>query len=126
MTPLEELAQLTVERSRRLFVAQNPIDLGMKEGENCVYVLELPTSAPGAAGGRVAGIGERKIQKAYCFRQAAGRWLKVYETETADKLERFMLPYHAAGLSVRLPNQSEKVVSGVIDPELIAEYNQIV
>ena len=32
------------ERSRRLFVAENPIDLSMKEGENCVYVLELPTA----------------------------------------------------------------------------------
>jgi len=126
MTPLEELARLANEKSRRLFVAENPVDLGMKEGENCVYVLELPSTAPGAAGGRVAGIGERKIQKAYCFRQVAGRWLKVYETESADKLERFNLPYHAAGLSVRLPDQSERVVSGVVDPELIGEYDQIV
>jgi len=126
MTPLEELARLANEKSRRLFVAENPVDLGMKEGENCVYVLELPSTAPGAAGGRVAGIGDRKIQKAYCFRQVAGRWLKVYETESADKLERFNLPYHAAGLSVRLPDQSERVVSGVVDPELIGEYDQIV
>ena len=126
MTPLEELTRLANEKSRRLFVAENPVDLGMKEGENCVYVLELPSTTPGAAGGRVAAIGERKIQKAYCFRQVAGRWLKVYETESADKLERFNLPYHAAGLSVRLPDQSERVVSGVVDPELIEEYSRIV
>ena len=109
-----------------MFVAENPIDLSMKEGENCIYVLELPTSAPGAAGGRVGGIGERKLRKASCFRQAAGRWLKIYETDSADKLERFNLPYHAAGLSVRLPDQSERVVSGVVDAELIREYNDIV
>jgi len=126
MTPLEELTQLVSEKSRRLFVAENPIDLGLRDGENCVYILELPGTAPGAAGGRVGGIGERKIQKAYCFRQAAGRWLKVYETESPDKLERLNLPYHAAGLSVRLPDQSEKVVSGVADPELVGEYNQTV
>jgi len=125
MTPLEELTQLANEKSRRLFVAENPIDLGTKEGENCIYILELPTTAPGAAGGRVGGIGERNIQKAYCFRQAAGKWLKVYETDSTDKLERFSLPYHAAGLSVRLPDQTEKVVSGVVDPELIREYNEI-
>lgn len=126
MTPLEELTQLTNEKSRRLFVAENPIDLAMRDGDNCVYVLELPSARLGAAGGRIGGFGERKIQKAYCFRQVTGRWLKVYETESADKLERFSLPYHAAGLSVRLLDQSEKIVSGVVDSELIAEYNRII
>jgi len=125
MTPLEELARLVNEKGRRLFVAKNPVDLNMKDGENCVFVLELPSTAPGAAGGRVGGIGERNIRKAYCFRQVAGRWLKVYETESDDKLGRFNLPYHAAGLSVRLPDQSERVVSGVVDPELVEEYNRI-
>ena len=125
MTPLEELAQLANEKSRRLFIAENPIDLSTVVGENCIYILELPTTAPGAAGGRVGGIGERNIRKAYCFRQVAGKWLKVYETEATDKLERFNLPYHAAGLSVRLPDQSERVVSGVVDSELIREYNDI-
>ena len=126
MTPLEELAQLTSEKTRRLFVAENPIDLNAKQGENCVYILELPTAAPGAAGGRVGGIGERKVQRAYCFRQAGGKWVKVYETESLEKLERFDLPYHAAGMSVRLPDGAERVVSGVVDEELIDNYNQVV
>jgi hypothetical protein len=126
MTALEDLAKLASEKSRRLFVAEKPIDLSTEEGQNCIYVLELPNAAPGAAGGRVGGIGERKIQKAYCFRQESGKWMKVYETEFADRLERFNLPYHAAGLSVRLPDGAEKVVSGVVDPELIGEYNQII
>ena len=126
MTPLEELTQLVVEKGRRLFVAENPIDLSSTKGQNCIYVLELPGAAPGAAGGRVGGIGERKIQKAFCFRQAEGRWIKVYETESVDRLESFDLPYHAAGLSVRLPDSAERVVSGVIDQELTDKYNQIV
>jgi hypothetical protein len=126
MTPLEELAQLASEKSRRLFVAENPIDLSTNEGRNCVYIFELPTAALGAAGGRVGGIGERKVQKAYCFRQADGKWIKVYETESLDKLERFDLPYHAAGLSLRLPDGAERVVSGVVDQELIDKYNQVV
>jgi hypothetical protein len=126
MTPLEELAKLAAEKSRRLFVAENAIDLSCEAKQNCIYILELPNTAPGAAGGRVGGIGERKIQKAYCFRQANGKWMKVYETESADKLEKFNLPYHAAGLGVRLPDGTEKVVSGVVDPELIGEYNQII
>jgi hypothetical protein len=108
-----------------LFVASNPIDLAAKEGENCVYVLELPTSAPGSAGGRVGGIGERKILKAYCFRQTDGRWIKAYETDSIERLEKFDLPYHAAGLDVRLPGGAERVVSGVVDSELVDSYNQI-
>ena len=126
MSPLEELTQLANSKGRLLFVAERPIDLSGEEGENRVYILELPSTAPGAAGGRVGGIGERKIRKAYCFRQAAGRWLKVSETESVDKLEQFNLPYHAAGLSMLLADKSEKIVSGVIDPDLIGEYSQIV
>jgi hypothetical protein len=125
MTPLEELTQLASEKSRRLFVAENPIDLRSTTGRNCVYVLELPSTAPGSAGGRVGGIGERRIQKAYCFRQEDGKWMKIYETESADRLDRFDLPYHAAGLDVQLPDGTARVVSGVVDEELIERYNQI-
>jgi len=125
MTPLQELTQLTSERSRRLFISENTLNLTVNDGENCVYILELPAAAPGAAGGRVGGIGERRIVKAYCFRQTAGKWIKVYETDSPDKLERFDLPYHAAGLDIVLPDGTEKVVSGVIDSELIKNYNEV-
>ncbi len=126
VNPLEELAQLAREKSRRLFVAEMPIDLRANIGRNCVFVLELPGSAPGAAGGRIGGLGERRIAKAYCFRQADGNWMKVYETDALEKLERFELPYHAAGMSVVLPDGSERVVSGVVDQELIQKYNEVV
>ena len=124
MTPLEELTQLTKEKGRRVFVAEDPIDLSNTQGRNCVYILELPTPM-GSAGGRVGGIGERRIQKVFCFRQENGKWMKVYETESQEKLESFDLPYHAAGLGVRLLDGTEKVVSGVVDEELIEKYNQI-
>ena len=126
MTPLEELAQLAGEKSRRIFVAERSIDLRENEGRNCVYVLQLPTSAPGAAGGRIGGIGERRIQKLYCFRLENGKWIKVYETDDLGKLDRFELPYHAAGLSIVLPDGSEKVVSGVVDEEFIRQYNETI
>jgi len=125
MTALEELTQLAAERGRRLFVTEKLLDLTTTEGENCVYILELPGAAPGAAGGRVGGIGERRIEKAYCFRQTRGNWVKVYETESLDRLDKFDLPYHAAGLSIVLHDGSERVVSGVVDPELIQRYNAV-
>jgi hypothetical protein len=124
LTPLEELAQLAGQRSRRIFVAEDSIDLSKSEGRNCVYVLELPGAAPGAAGGRVGGIGERRVQKVFCFRQENDKWFKVYETDVTEKLERFDLPYHAAGLDVVMPDGSKRVVSGVVDPELIHTYDE--
>ena len=126
MTPLEELAQLVSEKKRRIFVAENPIDLRTDNQGNCVYVLELPVSSPGAAGGRVGGIGERRLQKLYCFHARNGRWIKIYETEDSEKLERFDLPYHAAGLSIILPDGSTRVVSGVVDQEFVQKYNETV
>ena len=126
MTALEEMTQLLAEKSRRIFVAQAPIDLRSGEGKNCIYVLQLPTSAPGAAGGRIGGIGERRIQKLYCFRLDNGKWMKIYETENEERLEKFELPYHAAGLTVTLPDGTERVVSGVVDEEFVQKYNEIV
>ncbi len=115
-----------MEKSRRIFVTENHIDLRANEGKNCVYVLQLPTSAPGVAGGRIGGIGERRIQKISCFRQENGKWIKAYEIENPEKLEKFELPYHAAGLSVVLPDGSEKVVSGVVDQEFVQRYNEAI
>lgn len=123
---MEELTQLAMEKSRRIFVTENHFDLRANEGRNCVYVLQLPTSAPGAAGGRIGGIGERRIQKISCFRQENGKWIKAYEIENPEKLEKFELPYHAAGLSVVLPDGSEKVVSGVVDQEFVQRYNETI
>lgn len=125
MSTLDEITQLLAEKSRRIFVAHAPIDLRSSEGTNCVYVLQLPTSAPGAAGGRVGGIGERRIQKLYCFRLENGKWMKIYETEDEEILEKFELPYHAAGLTVILPDGTERVVSGVIDEEFVQKYDEI-
>ena len=125
MTPLEELAQLLKEKSRRIFVAENPIDLSTSQGQNCVYVLELPGSSPGSAGGRIGGVGERKVVRLLCYRQEAGVWIKIRELSDSGELENLELPYHATGLSVLLPDKTEKVVSGVIDIEFVKSYNEI-
>jgi hypothetical protein len=125
LSALEELVALVSEKARRIFVAEKPVDLTFPEGRNCVYVLQLPDSY-GSAGGRVGGIGERRIQKIYCFRKEEGRWLKAYESDDEGKLEKFELPYHAAGLSVTLPDGTERVVSGVVDAEFVQRYNETV
>ena len=73
--------------------------------------------------GALEGIGERKIHKLYCFRFEAGEWIQICEIEEAERLDRFELPYHAAGLSVTMLDGTERVVTGVIDDDLLQRYD---
>ncbi len=125
MTPLEELAALLSEKGRRILVAENQVDLKSLQGENSIFILQLPEGSL-AAGGRAGGFGERRVEKLYAFHYADGACRKLFEVNTPDKLERYELPYHAAGMPVVLPDGSEKVVSGVIDREMVESYKQVV
>ena len=125
MTPIEELSNLISQKGRRILVAQNPVDLRTLQGENSVYILQLPEDS-NAAGGRAGGFGERRVEKIYCFHYQNGAVRKLFEVDAPEKLEKFELPYHAAGTQVILPDGSERVISGVIDPEFIESYKQVV
>jgi len=105
-----------------VFVAKNPIDLSNTQTSNCVYVLQL-LSSQGSAGGRVGGIGERKVIRLLRFEQEQGLWTKAGEWDEPE-LENLELPYHATGLSVLLPDRTERVVSGVIDEDFVNAYNE--
>ncbi len=123
MTPIEELATLLAEKGRRIIVAENPIDLRSLHGQNFVYVLQLPEGSL-AAGGRAGGFGERTVEKLYAFHYENGSCRKLFEIDTPEKLEHFELPYHASGTPVILPDGSERIVSGVIDPEFVESYKR--
>lgn len=105
-------------------MAENPVDLKSLEGSNSIYVLQLPDESH-SAGGRIGGLGERRVAKVYYFHYENGNCRKVYETEDEEKISRFELPYHAAGLPVVLPDGSTKVVSGVVDPDFVVAYQQV-
>ena len=125
MTPLEELTSLVSEKGRKILVAEKPVDLRNLREPNSVYILQLPDGSH-AAGGRAGGFGERRVEKLYAFHYENGACRKLYEVDSTDKLDRFELPYHAAGTPVILPDGSERVMSGVIDPEFVESYKQIV
>ena len=78
-----------------------------------------------AAGGRAGGFGERRVEKLYAFHYESGSCRKLFEVDSPEKLDRFDLPYHAAGTPVILPDGSERIVSGVIDPEFVATYKAV-
>jgi hypothetical protein len=50
----------------------------------------------------------------------------LYDSDNEEKLEKFELPYHAAGLVVIMPDRTEKVVSGVVDQEFVQQYNETI
>jgi hypothetical protein len=124
MTPLEELTSLLSEKGRRLFVAENDVNLKSLQGENSIFVLQLPEGGS-AAGGRAGGFGERRVEKLYAFHYSDGAFRKLFEVDSPEKLERFEVPYHAAGTPVVLPDGSERIVSGVIDREFVASYKRV-
>ena len=125
MTPLEELTLLISEKGRKILVAENPVDLQKLQGGNSVYILQLPEGSM-AAGGRAGGFGERRLEKLYAFHYEDGACFKLFEVDSPEKLEKFDLPYHAAGTPVILPDGSERVMSGVIDPEFVESYKHVV
>jgi hypothetical protein len=125
MTPLEELTKLVVEKGRKILVAANPVDLQTLQEENSVYILQLPEGGS-AAGGRAGGFGERRLEKLYAFHYENGACYKLFEVESPEKLERYDLPYHAAGTPVILPDGSEHIMSGVIDAEFVESYKRVV
>ena len=125
MTPLEELASLILEKGRKVLVAENPVDLKTLRGANSVFILQLPDGSS-SAGGRAGGFGERRLERLYCFHYEDGNCRKLYEVDSPEKLERFDLPYHATGTAVIMPDGSEKVMSGLIDPEFVESYRHVV
>jgi len=125
MTPLEELTLLISEKGRKILVAENPVDLQKLQGGNSVYILQLPEGSM-AAGGRAGGFGERRLEKLYAFHYEDGACFKLFEVDSPEKLDKFDLPYHAAGTPVIMPDGSERVMSGVIDPDFVESYKHVV
>lgn len=125
MTPLEELTTLIKEKASirsALVVSETDILLHSPKERNEVYILELSSSS--AAGGRVGGFGQRSIQKVYAFILENGVWMKTVETSDHSSLAGFEPPYQGAAMPIQLQDGSETIVAGVVDLELVKEYNR--
>src|SRR2546426_12184011 len=112
MAPQEELARLISEKGRKILVAENPVDLKSLQGENFVYLLQLPEGST-AAGGRAGGFGERRVERLYAFHYSNGSCRKLFEVDSPEKLKgssflitrqecRFSFPTGLSGLSREL------------------------
>ncbi len=124
MNDVRELSQLIQSKGRRVYVAEQLIDLADLSAANTIYILQLPDSST-AAGGRGGGLGERRIVKVYHYACGKSTCDKLGETEDDSKLDSLDLPYHATAMPIRLPDGKEALVSGVVDPAFVASYQKI-
>ncbi len=117
---IDEILQLP---QRKLVVAQNDVRLD-KQDRNEIFVLMVEESR-GAAGGRAAGSGHRRISKVYCFACENGRCEKTLEVDDSAKVDMFDIPYSAVAMDITLSDGRPYVVQGIIDPDFTAGYRNV-
>lgn len=119
----DEFVRLLESSGRKVLVTEQLIDLRHLDVPNTVFVLQLPDGST-AAGGRGGGFGERHVIKVYQYSCGMGQCTKMNEYEDEEKLESLDLPYHATAFPVTMVDGTEKLLTGVVDGELVRSYQQ--
>ena len=121
-----ELNEILQSPKRKLVVSLSDIALNKNHdnAENIVFILMVEESR-GAAGGRGGGSGNRKIDKVIGFKTHNNN-LKIFETENAEMIEKFDIPYNAVAMDIILGSGEPYVVQGITDKELINSYLKII
>ena len=122
---MNELESLLLNHQRKLLVTYKELDLSDISSFNQIFIL-LVEESKGSAGGRGGGSGSRKINQIIGFRIEDNNVKKIYETNEKDLIELFEIPYSAVAMDITLSDGKQIVVQGVIDPDMITNYNNII
>ena len=122
---MKELESLLLNPQRKLLVTYKEIDLTDISSFNQIFILLIEESK-GSAGGRGGGSGYRKIYQIIGFRIENNNVKKIYETNEKDLIELFEIPYSAVAMDIKLSEGKQIVVQGVIDPDMVTNYNNII
>jgi hypothetical protein len=122
---MNELESLLLNHQRKLLVTYKELDLSDISSFNQIFIL-LVEESKGSAGGRGGGSGSRKINQIIGFRIEDKNVKKIYETNEKDLIELFEIPYSAVAMDITLSDGKQIVVQGVIDPDMITNYNNII
>jgi hypothetical protein len=122
---MNELESLLLNHQRKLLVTYKELDLADISSFNQIFILLIEESK-GSAGGRGGGSGSRKINQIIGFRIKDNNVKKIYETNEKDLIELFEIPYSAVAMDITLSDGKQIVVQGVIDPDMITNYNNII
>jgi hypothetical protein len=113
---------------RKLIVSSKDIDLSSpmsSKSTNTIFVLMIKESS-GSAGGRGGGSGMRKIERIIGFEVLPNSERLIYESSSEVEIERFEIPYSAVAMDIVLRSGENYVVQGVVDPQLISTYLEII
>jgi len=111
---------------RKLVVSLNDIRLNKNSDiENIIFILMVEESF-GSAGGRGGGSGNRKIDKILGFKIKDNKDIKIFETDDAELIEKFDIPYNAVAMDIVLESGEPYVVQGIMDQEIIKSYLKII
>jgi len=123
---LNEILQ-TPKRKLVVSLADIALDKNHDNAENIVFILMVEESR-GSAGGRGGGSGNRKIDRVIGFKTNYNNsnHLKIFETENADMIEKFDIPYNAVAMDIILESGEPYVVQGITDKEMIKSYLNLI
>ena len=113
---------------RKLIVSSQEINLNIADGsmqENTIFVLMVKESS-GSAGGRGGGSGMRKIDRIIAFKITGNVDEQIFETQDSQEIEEFDIPYSAVAMDIVLESGVPYVVQGVVDPDLVNRYLEII
>ncbi len=88
---------------------------------NIVFILMIKEEM-GAAGGRAAGYGSRRISQVIGFKIKDGIQEKLFDIVDSSLIDMFEIPYSATAIDIVLNDGRKIVVSGIIDQELVKSY----
>ncbi|HJU58309.1 MAG TPA: hypothetical protein VJ583_01050, partial [Nitrososphaeraceae archaeon] len=120
-----ELESLLLNHQRKLLVTNKELNLADISSFNQIFILLIEESK-GSAGGRGGGSGYRKIHEIIGFRIENNNIENFYDTKEKDLIELFEIPYSAVAMDIKLSDGKQIVVQGVIDPDMVTNYNNII
>jgi len=121
MSSIEDVFALP---ARKLLVSSTEIDLS-KRNKIEIFFLIVQESR-GSAGGRGGGSGSRRVERIFGYTCNNGECKIIFDTSDESKIEEFEIPYSAVAMDIRLQDGNSMVVQGVVDPDLIMKYKEII
>jgi hypothetical protein len=122
---MNELELILLSTQRKLLVIYDELDLSNLSSYNQIFIL-LVEESKGSAGGRGGGSGHRKIVQVMGFKIDNKKIEKIYDTKDENIIEKFDIPYSALAMDIKLSDGREIVVQGIIDQNMIKDYNNII
>jgi hypothetical protein len=122
LADLDEIATLVSGGPRVIVIAEKDVDLRPGAPSNRLVLLKMAIGSH-AAGGRGGGFGERRVTGVVFFRGVDGQWTKDFESDDGTVAARFEVPYYVSRLPMTLPDGTESMGYGVVDPELVVQMH---